>query len=348
MDNKIDKKEEKKVEGVQKKPETTQKKIVKLIKEKALIINAGLLILALILGYGWFSSVNSTETSAKAGNISEEKAKARIMSIVNKGVEIKDVVMENDLYKAALDVNGNDVVAYLSKDGEIFFSNFVNVDEALEKKSQQTQAANKKVPQTEKPEVEVFVMSYCPFGTQVQRGMLPVMETLGDKADIEFKFVDYAMHGKKEADENTRQYCVAQEDPEKYFDYMTCFLKTDDAEGCLESAGVSAAAVTSCEAEVEEEFAINEKLENKSSWGGKYPPYDIHKAENDEYGVSGSPTVVVNGVTVNTKRDPASLLKTVCKGFEDQPEACDAELSSVTPSTKFGEESGTDSNASCN
>ena len=36
-------------------------------------------------------------------------------------------------------------------------------------------------PKKEKPEVELFVMSHCPFGTQIEKGMLPVARLLGDK-----------------------------------------------------------------------------------------------------------------------------------------------------------------------
>jgi len=61
---------------------------------------------------------------------------------------------------------------------------------------------------TDKPEVELFVMSYCPYGTQMEKGILPAFDTLGDTVDAELKFVDYAMHGEKEVKENLRQYCI--------------------------------------------------------------------------------------------------------------------------------------------
>jgi len=49
-------------------------------------------------------------------------------------------------------------------------------------------------------------MSYCPYGTQIEKGILPVINALGNKIKFSLKFVDYAMHGKKEIDENSRQY----------------------------------------------------------------------------------------------------------------------------------------------
>jgi hypothetical protein len=68
-------------------------------------------------------------------------------------------------------------------------------------------------------------MSYCPFGTQAEKGILPVVNLLKDKIDFKVKFVNYAMHGKKEIDENNLQYCIQKEEPNKYNSYLTCFLK---------------------------------------------------------------------------------------------------------------------------
>ena len=35
------------------------------------------------------------------------------------------------------------------------------------------------------PEVELFIMSHCPYGTQTMKGIVPVVELLGDKIDFE-------------------------------------------------------------------------------------------------------------------------------------------------------------------
>ena len=68
----------------------------------------------------------------------------------------------------------------------------------------------------DKPKVELFVMSHCPYGTQAEKGMIPVVELLKDKISFEVKFVDYAMHGKKELDEQLRQYCIQKEQKAKF------------------------------------------------------------------------------------------------------------------------------------
>ncbi|MEM2131153.1 MAG: GILT family protein, partial [Candidatus Woesearchaeota archaeon] len=68
----------------------------------------------------------------------------------------------------------------------------------------------------DKPEVQLFVMSHCPFGTQMEKGILPVVELLGNKIDFKVRFVYYAMHGEVEVKEQLRQYCIQKEQQDKY------------------------------------------------------------------------------------------------------------------------------------
>ena len=52
-------------------------------------------------------------------------------------------------------------------------------------------------------------MSHCPYGTQMEKALLPVIETLGaNNVNFELKFNTYAMHDKVELDEQLTQYCV--------------------------------------------------------------------------------------------------------------------------------------------
>ena len=78
---------------------------------------------------------------------------------------------------------------------------------------------------SDKPNVELFVMSHCPFGTQAEKGIIPVVNLLKNKINFSVKFVDYSMHGKSEIDENTLQYCIQKEESKKYIPYLTCFLE---------------------------------------------------------------------------------------------------------------------------
>ncbi|MBD3355458.1 hypothetical protein GF361_05790 [Candidatus Woesearchaeota archaeon] len=198
------------------------------------------------------------------------------------------------------------------------------------------------------PEVEAFVMSHCPYGTQIEKGLIPVIELLGNKADIQIRFCDYAMHGEKELDEQVRQYCIQEEQNDKYLDYLKCFLKDGDSETCVEETEIDKTKLSTCIGITDAKYKVTENFEDKSTWKGNFPTFNIFKEEVEEYGVRGSPTLVINGVTASTGRDPASLLDAVCTGFKEKPEECDEELSSANPSAGFGfEESDSATTATC-
>lgn len=273
----------------------------------------------------------------------EVKAKDFIEgNLVQKGtdVKVKGVSEENNLYRITVDIQGQEINSYITKDGENFFPQVMNIKEIEEQAQAQAEAQeqqNKPVPKSDKPKVESFIMSYCPYGIQVQKGLLPVIETLGDKIDFSFKYVDYAMHEKKEIDENLRQYCLSQQNEDAYYNYLDCFLKDGKSENCLTEAGVDATSLNSCIEETDQEYKITEKFENKDNWESQFPPFDIHKEENEKYGVQGSPTLVINEQQTTSGRDPQSLLDKICSAFNEKPEECQTELSSEEPTPGFGE-----------
>ena len=187
------------------------------------------------------------------------------------------------------------------------------------------------------PEVELFVMSHCPYGTQMEKAMLPVADLLQDEIDYELKFCDYAMHGKKELDEQLRQHCIQKNEEAKFNEYLTCFLNSSDSEQCLEKANIDQSQLEECVAATDEEYKVTEMFENKSTWrSGRFPVFNLYQEEVQEYGVRGSPTLVINGVTAQAGRTPQAILNAVCRGFEEKPEECDKSLSSAAPSPGFG------------
>ena len=200
------------------------------------------------------------------------------------------------------------------------------------------------IEKSEKPNVELFVMSHCPYGTQIEKGVLPVVKALGNKIDFELKFVSYAMHGEKELTEQLQQYCIQKEEPSKLLTYLECFLEADDSAGCRTKTGIDQSKMSACVTAADKEYNVMEKFADKSTWlNGRYPLFDVHKVENEKYGVRGSPALVINGQQVsNVGRSPASLLVAICGVFETQPTECNTTLASDTPAPGFG--SGTTDN----
>lgn len=197
------------------------------------------------------------------------------------------------------------------------------------------------VTKTARPKVELFVMSYCPYGLQTQKGMIPAWELLKNKADINVKFVSYAMHGEKEVLENTRQYCIEKQGQDKYLGYLKCFAAAGDSAGCLTSAGINQASLNSCTKSTDNQFGITKLFNDQTKWlSGRYPVYPIHEALNTKYGVQGSPTLVINGQAVDAGRSPDALKKVICAAFTNPPAECNQELSKYSYVPSFGMDTG--------
>lgn len=191
---------------------------------------------------------------------------------------------------------------------------------------------------SDKPKVDLFVMSYCPYGTQAEKWILPSVNLLKDKIDFKVKFVNYVMHGKKEIDENTLQYCIQKEEPAKYIEYLTCFLWNWKTDACKAQAKIDENKAKACIAESDKKYSIEENWTDQTKRLGRYPKYLIHDAENIQYGVQGSPTLVINGNQVQPRsRSPKAYLDSICEAFTDKPAECNEQnISDLSYDPMFG------------
>ena len=80
-----------------------------------------------------------------------------------------------------------------------------------------------------KPTLELFVMSYCPYGVQAEEKLIPIVKEFGDKIDFKLQFIAQekeepsaqditpftSLHGYPEVAENIRQLLIAREYPDR-------------------------------------------------------------------------------------------------------------------------------------
>ena len=141
-----------------------------------------------------------------------------------------------------------DVVALHTKDIDHSRSP-MNLEELLESR----------IARVGKPTLELFVMSYCPFGVQTEEKIIPIVKAFGDRIDFKLQFIAKekeapsaqditpftSLHGYPEVAENIRQLLIAQEYPEKYLDYILCRGKKLDRswENCAEKLGIDVAKI---------------------------------------------------------------------------------------------------------
>ncbi len=256
-------------------------------------------------------------------------------------------------HQVTIDYQGQAIPVYVSLDGDYLIPSIIPLSitgAASNGGEDTTQATQTEIIKSSKPKVELFVMALCPYGLQMEKGILPAVNLLKDKIDFELKFVYYAMHDKVEIDENTRQYCIQKEQESKFNSYLACYLEDGNSAECLVSAGIDMAKLTACVAAADKEFSITANYNDKDSWlSGRFPKYNVNLADNEKYGVGGSPTLVINGVQVSASRDSASLLKLICSAFTTEPSECSQKLSGTAPGAGFGYEAsaGGSTTASC-
>jgi len=271
--------------------------------------------------------------------------------------EIVEIESESGWWKLKVRLSDErEVDAFLSSDGKIFAPQAIYIAEAEEEAEKlKTEATESKtaslaeIEKSDKPVVELFIMSHCPFGTQAEKAILPAVEKLGDSIDFQLKFVNYAMHGKTEVDEQLRQFAISEKYPEKLIPYLKEFLAAGESEAALAAVDLTKDDLTEIVTTTDEEFEITKNLEDESLWmSAKYPHFNIHNAENEKYEVRGSPTLVVNGKTIESvERNAADMLTTICAAFNTPVEACGAELSKKSPAAGFGYDGEGEDGGSC-
>lgn len=298
----------------------------------------GIILLVVLVGSSFAYSYTKKRVTKQQEELKTKVEQFIKDNLVQPGTEIaiKDVTKEGALYKITVTVGSGeqaqDTPVYATADGKLFPGAPIDMNKPKDgADAGQTAAPAQKAEaeqKTDVPTVDLFVMSYCPYGLQMERGVLPAVEALGNKIKFNLKFVSYTLHGQKEVDENVLQYCVQKTQPAKLDNYLKCFWKdsTGASDTCMKTVGINKAQVDSCVAETNKKFSPTEKA------------FNIDKEENVKFGVQGSPTFVVNGTTITSGRDSASVMKAICSGFTKQPKECEAKLSATAPAAGFDDQ----------
>jgi len=308
---------------------------------------AGAVIVALV-GVAY---INVQAKKEKATWLSEQAIEAKATEYVNSELiqqgkaTVSVVGKEGDMYKLEVDYNGQKIPSYITKDGKKFFPQAMDTaggktakEDSKEVKTDSEPVADVVEEKSDKPKVELFVMSHCPYGLQMEKGIIPAVKALGNKIDFKIKFNDYAMHGEKELKEQLSQYCIQKEQSDKYLAYLGCYTKDGDSgvESCQGSAKIDKNKLEDCIAKTDKEFKVLDNFNNKVGFKGQFAGFEIFKADNEKYSVGGSPTLIINGAQSNSGRDSKSLLKSICSAFNNPPKECLTELSGDAPTPGFG------------
>ncbi len=263
------------------------------------------------------------------GNIvSQDVATSNLLTFVKAQVgedaKLVSVTKDANFYDITVNLKGEDIPVLVTLDGQFLVAQAIPLNATgpgadANDAEDTAEAAPTEVPKSVKPEVNLFVMTYCPYGTQAEKGIISVLETLGTKINGTIRFVHYFMHGDDEEAETYTQVCLREEQKTKFLPYLKCFLNASDSAGCLESTGVDMTKLNKC-------LDTNKSKEY----------YAVDSALSQGYGVQGSPTLVINGAQSNAGRSSSSYLAGICGAFETAPSECSKNLSGASPSPGFG------------
>lgn len=273
--------------------------------------------------------------SEKVTNFIKEMVGTPDKEIEIEVLEITDA--DNGLYRLKLAVDNQDFVSYVTKDGELLFPQYVDMNPP---ESQQ-------IPLAEKPIVDLFVMSFCPYGNQAEDLMKPIVDLVGPAVDFNLHYIIYSgyqtedyclsaeqkycsMHKTAEVNQNIRELCVAEYQPDKSWDFVTEINKRttaekveEDWEAIATELGIDVGKIKECQEKegttlLDQEIILTEQ---------EYPVQDPTKhQQNGEYktaiGIQGSPALVINGMIYDGERSTEGYQEAICDAFKNTPSVC--------------------------
>jgi len=251
-----------------------------------------------------------------------------------------NVTEKSGLYLVTFSVEGQMYSTYVTKDGKYLFPQSLDMNEVTKT------PAKTAVEKSEKPLVEFFVMSFCPYGQQAETGLGPVANLLGSKATFEPHYVIYnnycgygvdpstctqaqwasycydnrsycSLHGINELKEDLRQMAIFKLYPGKFWAYVD-YVNTKTTLENIETAWKDAAKANGIDVA---------KIESYVTANGKAMAA-AESALNQQLGVQGSPMIFINGVEYSSnERSPAAFQTAVCDAFTTAPAECGQALS---------------------
>ena len=176
-------------------------------------------------------------------------------------------------------------------------------------------------PTGKKISIEFFVMSQCPFGTQVMNGISPVLKKMGAWLDFRLEYIGNAqgdqltsMHGDAEVKGNIIELCLQKHLAEnyKYMDTVDCMNADMRAipgnwEECAKTAGVSEA----------DTATLKTCFDGEEGKGLLKTSFELAQAK----GARGSPTMFLGGKPYRGGRAERDFMRAICAEMPEDGKA---------------------------
>jgi len=297
---------------------------------------------AKVLSYFKLNTGMSAETIAKN---SVNHLNTNVLQAGNTA-ELVSYSEESGVIKMKITIAGKAYDSYATKDGKLLFPEAIAIAVTASPTTPTAQNTTQVTPATvtkvAKTMLDAYVVSGCPFGIQVQRALADAIKTVPAIAEyVKVRYIGAisgntitAMHGVEEADENLRQICIREEQPAKYWNYVSCYIKKaagtsaggmpyGDTKTCQKETGVDSVKLNACVGDVnrgvkfaKEDFDLNAKLN-----------------------VQGSPTLILNDQRISEDafggRSADAMRNIVCSSSITAPAFCATKLNTTPATTSF-------------
>jgi glutaredoxin len=252
----------------------------------------------------------------------------------NSTVAFTSVAEKNGVYEIATRYQGREFNLYATRDCSLLFTSTYNL-----KGSEPSAGATPSptVPpepvKSARPTVDLYVMAFCPYGTQAENAMEPVVGLLGSKINITVRYIASvqgttidsisSLHGPAEAKEDLRQLCIAKYYPSQLWPYLT-----DYNPNCVPLIQ-NAAGLDACAENATRKLGIdNQKIETCATGGEGLALLKADEGFTAEHQVTVSPTLIINGQIYSGARTPDAYRQAICAHFDTPPAECSVSLSS--------------------
>ena len=288
--------------------------------------NIGLAVVVILLLAGFFAfSYQKKSVEKKTAAIKESTEKFIKENLIQPGTDFKvtEFAKEGALYKLIASVGGQSIIAYVSADGKKFFPSVIDLDQTAAKQAKAPEE-QKEIPKNDKPNVDLYVMSFCPYGNKAEDTLKPAYDLLKNKVNFNFHYIVstngnevQSLHGVKEVVQNEREACVLKADgKDKWMGFVTYVNEKCGSDGsCWEAGakglGINTAKVNAC---VSSQGLALMRQNEKDSNAAK---------------ASGSPTMLINGVSardVYQYGNSEAYKQVICAGFTNPPQECQTQL----------------------
>jgi predicted DsbA family dithiol-disulfide isomerase len=164
--------------------------------------------------------------------------------------------------------------------------------------------------------LDFYVMSQCPYGTQVEDAVKPVLDKLGNSIVFTLNFIASenadgtfsSMHGQAEVDGDMMQLCAAKHYPDKYMAFIVCQNKNardiqNNWKTCALENSMDESTLSTCFSGSEGKQLLSASIKASAAANAR-----------------GSPTMYLNGKAYNGARDSTSFMRALCATLNNHPE----------------------------